>query len=138
MSTSEHESERGGDASGDRPEVASVDSRGRFHIYLGAAPGVGKTYTMLSEGRRRRQLGGDVVIGFVECHGRRSTEELIEGLEVVPKRLVEYRGSRFEEMDLTAVLERHPEVVLVDELAHTNVPGSGRNEKRWQIGRAHV
>jgi two-component system, OmpR family, sensor histidine kinase KdpD len=132
MSTSEYRSERVAGASGDQPEVAPVDIRGRFRIYLGAAPGVGKTYAMLSEGRRRRQRGGDMVIGFVECHGRRSTEELIKGLEVIPKRVVEYRGSRFEEMDLTAVLERHPEVVLVDELAHTNVPGSGRNEKRWQ------
>ncbi len=105
---------------------------GRFRIYLGAAPGVGKTFAMLGEGRRRRQRGADVVIGFVECHGRRSTEELIEGLEVVRRRVVEYRDSRFEEMDLDAVLERSPQVALVDELAHTKVPGSGRNEKRWE------
>ena len=104
----------------------------RFRIYLGAAPGVGKTYAMLSEGHRRRRRGADVAIGFVECHGRQSTEELIEGLEVIPRRAVEYRGSQFEEMDLDAVLRRHPDVVLVDELAHTNVPGSGRHEKRWQ------
>jgi two-component system, OmpR family, sensor histidine kinase KdpD len=117
----------------DQPSVtATVDPPGRFRVYLGAAPGVGKTYAMLSEGRRRRQRGADVVVGFVECHGRTTTEELIEGLEVIPRRIVEYRGSRFEEMDLDAVLARHPQVALVDELAHTNVPGSGRHEKRWQ------
>jgi two-component system sensor histidine kinase KdpD len=109
-----------------------VAATGRFRIYLGAAPGVGKTYAMLSEGRRRSERGADVAIGFVECHGRRSTEDLIDDLEVIRKRVVEYRGSRFEEMDLDAVLERHPQVVLVDELAHTNIPGSGRNEKRWE------
>ena len=114
------------------PVAATVDPPGRFRIYLGAAPGVGKTYAMLSEGHRRRQRGADVAIGFVECHGRQSTEELIEGLEWIPRRIAEYRGSRFEEMDLDAVLGRHAGVVLVDELAHTNVPGSGRHEKRWQ------
>ncbi len=116
----------------DRAQPAPVDATGRFRIYLGAAPGVGKTYAMLSEGRRRKERGSDIVVGFVECHGRRSTEELMEGLEVMPRRTVEYRGSRFEEMDLDAVLARHPRVALVDELAHTNVPGSGRNGKRWQ------
>ena len=110
----------------------AVEPPRRFRIYLGAAPGVGKTYAMLSEGHRRRQRGADVAIGFVECHGRQSTEQLIEGLEVIPRRVVEYRESRFEEMDLDAVLRRHPDVLLVDELAHTNVPGSGRHEKRWQ------
>ncbi len=113
----------------DRPKVEAI---GRFRIYLGAAPGVGKTYAMLSEGHRRKQRGADVVIGFIECHGRGRTEELIEGLEVVPRRRVDYRGSQFEEMDLDAVLDRHPQVALVDELAHTNVPGSGSHEKRWQ------
>jgi two-component system sensor histidine kinase KdpD len=112
--------------------AAIVDPPGRFRIYLGAAPGVGKTYAMLSEGHRRRRRGTDVAIGFVECHGRQSTEELIEGLESIPRRSVEYRGTRFEEMDLDALVRRHPEVALVDELAHTNVPGSGRHEKRWQ------
>jgi two-component system sensor histidine kinase KdpD len=117
----------------DEPSVvATVDPPGRFRIYLGAAPGVGKTYAMLNEGHRRRQRGADVAIGFVECHGRQSTEELIEGFEVIPRRIVEYRGSRFGEMDLDTVLSRHPEVALVDELAHTNVPGSGRHKKRWQ------
>ena len=105
---------------------------GRFRIYLGAAAGVGKTYAMLREGHRRQGRGADVVIGFVECHGRRLTEELIEGLEVVPRKSVEYRGSHLEEMDLDAVLRRQPKIALIDELAHTNVPGSGPHEKRWQ------
>jgi two-component system sensor histidine kinase KdpD len=109
-----------------------IEPAGHFRIYLGAAAGVGKTYAMLSEGGRRHQRGTDVVIGFVESHGRPQTEALTEGLEVVPRLSVEYRGTRFEEMDLDAVLARRPKVALVDELAHTNVPGSGRNEKRWQ------
>ena len=109
-----------------------VEPAGHFRIYLGAAAGVGKTYAMLNEGHRRKQRGTDVVIGFVECHRRPLTEELIADLEVVPQRIVEYRGTVFEEMDLDAVLERHPKVALVDELAHTNVPGSSHNEKRWQ------
>ena len=109
-----------------------VEETGRFRIYLGAAAGVGKTYAMLSEGQRRSGRGADVVIGYVECHGRRLTEALIDGLEVVPRVLVEYRGSRLEEMDLDAVVRRRPEVALVDELAHTNVPGAGPHEKRWQ------
>lgn len=99
-------------------------------MYLGAAPGVGKTYDMLSEGHRRLARGTDVVVGFVEPHGRAHTAALIEGLEVVPRRQVAYRGAMFTEMDLAAVLARRPEVALVDELAHTNVPGAG-NEKRW-------
>jgi len=93
---------------------------------------VGKSYAMLSEGLRRKERGADVVIGFVECHGRQRTEELIDDLELIPPRAVDYRSTRFEEMDLDAVLYRRPQVVLVDELAHTNVPGSGRHEKRWQ------
>jgi len=109
-----------------------VEAAGHFRIYLGAAAGVGKTYAMLNEGRRRRDRGTDVVIGFVECHGRKLTEEMIGDLEVVPRKQVEYRGSVLEEMDLDAVLARHPRVALIDELAHTNVPGSGKNEKRWQ------
>src|SRR5215831_6454596 len=106
-------------------------SRGQLRVYLGAAPGVGKTYTMLEEGHRRLQRGTDVVIGYVETHGRAHTEELVEGLEVVPRRTIGYRGAEFTEMDVDAVLARRPEVALVDELAHTNVPGS-RNAKRWQ------
>jgi two-component system, OmpR family, sensor histidine kinase KdpD len=109
-----------------------VEAAGHFRIYLGAAAGVGKTYAMLSEGRRRRDRGTDVVIGFVECHGRQRTEEMIDGLEVVPRKKVEYRRSLLEEMDLDAVLARKPKVALIDELAHTNVPGSGKNAKRWE------
>ena len=109
-----------------------MSTRGTLRIYLGAAPGVGKTYAMLEEGRRRRERGTDVVIGFVETHGRVHTTERVHDLPVVPRKHVTYRGAQFEEMDLDAVLARHPDQVLVDELAHTNVPGSGRNEKRWQ------
>src|SRR5271170_6559820 len=102
-----------------------VEAAGHFRIYLGAAAGVGKTYDMLNEGKRRLERGTDVVVGFVECHKRPLTEKLLEGFEVLPRKVVEYRGSQFEEMDLDAILARHPEVALVDELAHTNVPGSG-------------
>jgi two-component system sensor histidine kinase KdpD len=105
--------------------------RGRLRIYLGAAPGVGKTFAMLGEGRRRAERGTDVVVGFVEAHGRARTAEQVGDLEVVPRRDMVHRGAAFEEMDVDAVLARQPLVALVDELAHTNVPGS-RNEKRWQ------
>ena len=110
----------------------AVQPAGRFRIYIGAAAGVGKTCAMLSEGRRRFERGSDVVIGFVEPHGRPHTAELAEGLPEVPRKVVRYRDATFEEMDTAAVLERHPEVALVDELAHTNVPGSGPHEKRWE------
>jgi two-component system sensor histidine kinase KdpD len=116
----------------DADTAGEVEPAGHFRIYLGAAPGVGKTYAMLSEGQRRRSRGTDVVAGFVEAYGRPLTEALINGLEVVPRKAVDYRGSRMEEMDLDAILRRRPEVALVDELAHTNVPGSGRHDKRWQ------
>ncbi|AHH97512.1 sensor histidine kinase [Kutzneria albida] len=106
-------------------------TRGRLRIYLGAAPGVGKTYAMLAEGHRRLDRGTDVVIGFVESHGRKLTIAMAEGLRTVPRRALTYRGVDLTEMDLAAVLARRPQVVLVDELAHTNVPGSV-NEKRWQ------
>ncbi len=106
-------------------------ARGTLRIYLGAAAGVGKTFAMLNEGRRRRDYGEDVVVGFVETHGRRKTADQVGDLEVVPRARIDYRGSTFEEMDVDAVLARRPKVALVDELAHTNVPGS-RNEKRWQ------
>jgi two-component system, OmpR family, sensor histidine kinase KdpD len=119
-------------AAADTDATGEVEAAGRFRIYLGAAPGVGKTYAMLSEGQRRRGRGADVVAGFVEAYGRPATEELIDGLEVIPRKAVGYRGRRLEEMDLDAILRRRPEVALVDELAHTNVPGSGRNDKRWQ------
>src|SRR5665213_3468015 len=109
-----------------------VEATGHFRIYLGAAAGVGKTFSMLSEGRRRGERGTDVVIGFVECHGRAQTEAAAEGLEILPRLVVQYRGSRFEEMDLNGVLGRAPQVALADELAQTNVPGPGPNAKRWQ------
>jgi two-component system sensor histidine kinase KdpD len=108
-----------------------VGTRGKLRVYLGAAPGVGKTYAMLGEGHRRAERGTDVAVGFVETHGRRHTAEMVDGLEVIPRRTLSYRGTTFEEMDVDAVLRRHPKVVLVDELAHTNVPGS-RHAKRWQ------
>jgi len=116
----------------DADTASTVEAAGHFRIYLGAAAGVGKTYAMLSEGRRRMERGTDVVVGFIECHGRRLTEDMVGDLEVVPRKVMEYRGSQLTEMDLDAVLRRHPKVALIDELAHTNVPGSGRHEKRWQ------
>ena len=106
-------------------------ARGTLRIYLGAAPGVGKTYAMLNEGRRRRERGEDIVVGLVETHGRWPTAEQVADLEVVPRKAVEYRGTTLEELDVDAVLTRRPDIALVDELAHTNAPGS-RNEKRWQ------
>jgi len=106
-------------------------ARGRLRIYLGAAPGVGKTYAMLNEGRRGHDRGRDIVVGYVETHNRPRTAEQIDGLEVVPRRKIEYRGATLEEMDVDAILARRPAQVLIDELAHTNAPGS-RNPKRWQ------
>jgi two-component system sensor histidine kinase KdpD len=108
-----------------------VPERGFLRIYLGAAAGVGKTFAMLGEGHRRAERGADVVVAFVETHGRPQTTALLDGLEVIPRRRISYRGTTFEEMDLDAVLARQPQIALVDELAHTNVPGS-RHEKRWQ------
>jgi two-component system, OmpR family, sensor histidine kinase KdpD len=106
-------------------------ARGKLRIYLGAAPGVGKTYAMLNEGRRRKSRGTDVVAGLVETHGRANTAAQIGELEVIPRRRIRYRDREFDEMDLDAVLARKPQVALIDEIAHTDVPGS-RNEKRWQ------
>lgn len=106
-------------------------ARGQLRIYLGAAPGVGKTFAMLNEGNRRAERGTDVVVGWVETHGRPKTHEQIGDLEVVPPRTIAYRDRTFHEMDLDALLARRPQVVLIDELAHTNVPGS-RHPKRWQ------
>ncbi|MCC5476924.1 sensor histidine kinase [Streptomyces barringtoniae] len=106
-------------------------ARGRLRIYLGAAPGVGKTYAMLSEAHRRIERGTDCVVAFVEHHHRPRTEVMLHGLEQVPRRELTYRGSVFTEMDVDAVLVRRPQVALVDELPHTNIPGS-RNAKRWQ------
>jgi two-component system sensor histidine kinase KdpD len=106
-------------------------SKGHLKIYLGYAAGVGKTYQMLVEGQELRRQNRDVVIGYFEPHGRRDTIARTEGLEFVPRRRIEYRGAEFEEMDTEEVLRRHPEICLVDELAHTNVPGSQR-AKRWE------
>jgi two-component system sensor histidine kinase KdpD len=105
--------------------------RGELRIYLGAAPGVGKTFAMLGEARRRLDRGTDVVAAVVETHGRTKTAQMAEGITLIPPHYVEYRGTRFPELDVAAVVQRRPEVVLVDELAHTNTPGS-RNAKRWQ------
>jgi two-component system sensor histidine kinase KdpD len=105
--------------------------RGRLKIFLGFAAGVGKTYEMLNEANRRRQRGQDVVIGYIETHGRKGTVEQLGDLEIIPRKKIEYRGTTLEEMDADAIIARHPLWVLVDELAHTNVPGSER-EKRWQ------
>jgi len=114
-------------------EVASPPqkARGTFKLFLGYAPGVGKTYSMLSEAIRRKSRGEDVVIGVVETHGRKGVEELLTQIEAVPRKKIEYKGTIFEEMDLDAILARHPAVVLVDELAHTNIPGS-RHRKRYE------
>ena len=108
--------------------ASSAMKRGELRIYVGYAAGVGKTFAMLGEGHRRRDRGTDVVVGFVEPHERPLTRERIGDLEVVPRRRIEYRGSVFEEMDVDAILARAPEVALVDELAHTNVPGLSQRE----------
>jgi two-component system sensor histidine kinase KdpD len=107
------------------------DKAAPLRIYLGAAPGVGKTYAMLSEGHRRKERGADVVVGLVETYGRPKTEEMVGDLERTPALELEYRGTTLKEMDAQALIARHPDVALVDELAHTNVPGSER-AKRWE------
>ena len=111
-------------------ETAAREGRGRLKIFLGAAPGVGKTYEMLMSGRARLADGTDVVIGVVETHGRRETQALVEGFEIVPRKQVDYKGRSLDEMDLDAIIARRPKLVLVDELAHTNAPGS-RHPKRY-------
>ncbi|WP_406209173.1 DUF4118 domain-containing protein [Kitasatospora sp. NBC_01560] len=111
--------------------LGTTHRRGRLRVYLGSAPGVGKTYRMLDEAHRRQERGADVVVGYIECHGRRFTEGLVDGLEMLPRIRRTYRDAEFEEMDLDALIARRPSVALVDELAHTNIPG-GRNAKRWQ------
>ncbi len=113
------------------PAAEPEKTRGRFKVFLGYAPGVGKTFSMLSEGIRRRQRGEDVVIGIVETHGRKGTAEQAAKLEHVDPREIDYKGTIFSEMDVDAILERKPQVVLVDELAHTNIEGS-RNSKRYE------
>src|SRR4051812_19303683 len=111
-------------------KAAQREGRGKFKIFFGAAPGVGKTYAMLLAARRRKTEGADVVVGIVETHGRADTEAQLAGLEVVARRKVDYKGRALEEMDLDAILARRPALVLVDELAHTNTPGS-RHPKRY-------
>ena len=113
------------------PGQQAPPNRGQLRIYLGSAAGVGKTFAMLGEGHRRQERGADVVVAFVETHGRQHTADELDGLEVVPRARIPYRDTFFEEMDLDAVLARRPEIALVDEFAHSNVPGS-RNSKRWQ------
>lgn len=108
-----------------------VNGRGELRLYLGAAPGVGKTYAMLEEARRLKMQGVDVVAGYVETHGRTATEALIDGLEVIPRKRITYKGVTVEEMDTDAIIVRHPRIALVDELAHTNAPGSPR-AKRYE------
>ncbi len=113
------------------PVPTAQVGRGHLRVFLGATPGSGKTFAMLREAHDRRSQGEDVVVGFAETHGRKLTEQAIGSLEVIPRIQVDYRGMVMEDMDLDSVLARHPQVVLVDELAHTNVPGL-RHEKRYQ------
>ena len=112
-------------------ELVERSKRGRLKLYIGFAAGVGKTYRMLQEAHALKARAVDIVVAFVETHGRLETEALVAGLEVVPRRKIEYRGVEIEEMSLNNVLKRDPDVVIVDEIAHTNVPGS-RNRKRYQ------
>lgn len=110
---------------------AALEGRGRLKIFLGAAPGVGKTFEMLIEGAARKRQGIDVLVGIVETHGRAETDELTKGLQILPRKQVDYQGRTLSEMDIDGLLARHPQLALVDELAHTNAPGS-RHAKRWQ------
>lgn len=112
-------------------QILQKGRRGNFKIYVGLAAGVGKTYRMLQEAHQLTGYGVDVAIGYIETHGRAETEKQLAGLPVIPRKKIYYKGKELEEMDVDAVLLRHPEVVVVDELAHSNVPGS-RHEKRWQ------
>jgi two-component system sensor histidine kinase KdpD len=130
MPPNEHARESAAHGAGNGSYTRAV-SRGHLRIYLGAAPGVGKTFAMLNEGWRRHERGTDVVIGYIETHGRPNTLAQLRDLEIVPRRRLDHRGVAFEEMDVDAILVRSPKVTLVDELAHTNVTGS-RNEKRWE------
>src|SRR5262245_53310002 len=112
-------------------EEEARSRRGQLKVFLGASPGVGKTFTMLETARAKQAEGLDVVVGLVETHGRIETARLLEGLEALPRRAVDYRGTRLDDFDLDAALSRRPALLLVDELAHTNAPGS-RHAKRWQ------
>jgi len=112
-------------------ELERQQEPARLRIYLGAAPGVGKTYHMLNDAALKRKQGVDVAIGLVETHGRKETAEQIRDLEIIPQRLIPYHGVELKEMDVDAIIARHPDTVIVDELAHTNVPGS-KNRKRYE------
>lgn len=112
-------------------QLTKTDNRGKLKIYIGMSAGVGKTFRMLEEGHRLLRAGVDVQVAFIETHGRQETEALLEGLPVLPRREAFYKGKRLEELDVQAVLLLHPQIVIVDELAHSNIPGS-KNEKRWQ------
>src|SRR5579872_719220 len=112
-------------------EASPAKTGGVFKLFLGYAPGVGKTYSMLSEALRRHSRGEDVVIGVIESHGRKGVQDLAAHLEAIPRKKLEYKGTLFEEMDVDTILARHPQVVLVDELAHTNIPGS-KHRKRYE------
>src|SRR3979490_1408047 len=112
-------------------ELIKKSRRGKFKIYIGMSAGVGKTFRMLQEAHSLLKNGVDVKVGYIETHGRNETQALIDGLPIIPRRTLFYKGKELEEMDLQAVINEHPEVVIVDELAHTNIEGS-KNEKRWQ------
>ncbi|MGZ3882035.1 MAG: histidine kinase, partial [Flavisolibacter sp.] len=112
-------------------KLTQTDNRGKLKIYIGMSAGVGKTYRMLQEAQRRLANGENIKIGYIETHGRKETEALIEGLPVIPRREVFYKGKKLEELDVQSILLLHPDLVIIDELAHTNIPGS-KNEKRWQ------
>lgn len=112
-------------------DLIKKSRRGKFKVYIGMIAGVGKTYRMLQEAHDLLDNGVDVNIGYVETHGRAGTEAVLAGLPVIPRRKIFYKGKELEEMDFDAIIRIHPEIVIVDELAHTNVEGS-RNEKRWQ------
>ena len=112
-------------------DLIKKSRRGKFKIYIGMIAGVGKSYRMLQEAHELLGNGVDLQIGYIETHGRAGTEVLLEGLPVVPRRRIFYKGKELEEMDLEGIIRIHPDIVIVDELAHTNVEGS-RNEKRWQ------
>ena len=113
------------------PHLMKESGKGKLKIYIGMSAGVGKTYRMLQEAHALQHNNVNVKIGFVETHGRKETQALIDGLPVIPRREVFYKGKKLEELDVNAILLLHPDVVIVDELAHSNIPGS-KNEKRWQ------
>src|SRR3979490_3359329 len=112
-------------------ELIRKSRRGKFKIYIGMAAGVGKTFRMLQEAQTLLRNGVDVKIGYIETHGRKETQELLEGLSLIPRRKLFYKGKELEELDMQAIINLHPEIIIIDELAHTNIEGS-KNEKRWQ------